>query len=86
MQSLCPGGWRSSSSAYKCRRTKAGHADFGGRFGAPQVKIIEEGFTLKVFGVLSISALKENLRWTDIAAFTLIFTGVCVGALGERLG
>lgn len=63
-----------------------GHVGFGGRFSAPQVKIIEEGFTLKVFGVLSIYLLKENLRWTDIAAFTLIFTGVCVEALGKRLG
>jgi len=62
------------------------HADFGGRFSAPQVKIIEEGITLTVFGVLSIYVLKVNLRWTDIAAFTLIFTGVCVEALGKRLG
>lgn len=60
-----------------------GHIAYGGPFTAPQLKIIQEGITLTVFGVFSILVLNERLRWTDIAAFTLIMSGVVVGMLGK---
>ena len=62
---------------------RIGHIDHGGPFTAPQLKILQEGITLTVFGVFSIYVLQERLRWTDITAFTLIFAGVMVGMLGK---
>ncbi|MGH7131272.1 MAG: DMT family protein [Phycisphaerales bacterium] len=62
---------------------RIGHIDHGGPFTAPQLKILQEGITLTVFGVFSIYVLQERLRWTDIAAFALIFAGVMVGMLGK---
>jgi uncharacterized protein (DUF486 family) len=64
---------------------RMGHVSGGGPFTAPQLKIIQEGITLTVFGIFSIYVLKEHLRWTDIVAFALIFAGVCVGAMGKQL-
>ena len=65
---------------------RIGHIEHGGPFTAPQLKILQEGITLTVFGVFSIYVLQERLRWTDIAAFVLIFAGVMVGMLGKASG
>lgn len=62
---------------------RLGHIEHGGTFTAPQLKIMQEGITLTVFAVFSIYVLNEKMRWTDIAAFTLIFAGVVVGMLGK---
>jgi uncharacterized protein (DUF486 family) len=64
---------------------KVGHVSHGGPFSAPQLKTLQEGITLTVFAVFSIVVLKENLRWTDVVSFTLIFAGVVVGMLGKAL-
>jgi uncharacterized protein len=63
---------------------RMGHVSQGGPFTAPQLKIIQEGITLTVFAVFSLIVLKERLRWTDIAAFVLIFSGVAVAMLGKK--
>ncbi|MBL8990559.1 MAG: DMT family protein [Phycisphaerae bacterium] len=62
---------------------RLGHVGHGGPFTAPQLKIIQEAITLTVFGVFSILVLGEKLRWTDLAAFSLVFAGVVVGMLGK---
>ena len=64
---------------------RIGHADNGGPFTAPQLKIIQEGITLSVFAVFFIYALNERLRWTDVLAFVLVFAGVLVSMLGKQL-
>lgn len=63
---------------------RLGHVSQGGPFSAAQLKIIQEAVTLTVFAVFSVAVLKEKLRWTDVAAFALIFSGVVVGMLGKR--
>lgn len=62
---------------------RLGHVSSGGPFTAPQLKIIQEGITLTVFGLFSWLVLREKLQWTDYAAFALIMAGVVVGMLGK---
>ena len=62
---------------------RLGHTNFGGPFAAPQLKVIQEAITLVVFTGISFFVLKEKLRWTDAAAFVLIFAGVAVSMLGR---
>jgi uncharacterized protein (DUF486 family) len=62
---------------------RIGSASHGGPFTTPQLKILQEGITLTVFAVFSIVVMQEKLRWTDVASFALIFTGVVVGMLGK---
>ena len=64
---------------------RIGHANFGGPFTAPQLKIIQEGITLTVFAVFSLMVLNEKLKNTDVIAFVLIFGGVAVATLGPTL-
>lgn len=61
---------------------RLGHTNFGGPFGAPQLKVIQEAVTLVVFTVITILVLKEKPRWTDYAAFALIFLAVAVSSWG----
>lgn len=62
---------------------RLGHMDHGGTLTAPQLKVIQEAITLVVFTGISFFVLKEKLRWTDAAAFVLIFAGVAVSMLGR---
>ena len=64
---------------------RMGHVNFGGPFSAPQLKIIQEGITLTVFAVFSITVLNERIKMTDLIAFGLIFGGVAVSTLGPTL-
>lgn len=57
---------------------RVGHADFGGPFRAPQLKVLQEAITLMVFSAFSILVLKEHLRWNDGLAFALVFAAVAV--------
>lgn len=63
---------------------RVGHVSHGGPFTLPQLKIIQEAITLTVFGVFSITVMKERLAWSDLAAFALVMAGVAVGMLGKR--
>lgn len=63
---------------------RVGHVAHGGPFTAPQLKVLQEGITLTVFGVFSVMVLGEKLRSTDVVAFVLIFAGVVVGMLGKQ--
>ena len=49
-----------------------GHATFS----APQLKILQEVITLVVFGVFSVTFLKEPLRWNHGVGFLLILAAV----------
>lgn len=62
---------------------RLGHTNFGGPFGAPQLKVIQEAITLVVFTVISYVVLKEKLRATDALAFVLVFAGVAVSVWGR---
>lgn len=62
---------------------RIGHIDQGGPFTAAQLKILQEGITLTVFGVFAWLYLGERLRWNDYAAAGLIFAGVVVGMMGK---
>jgi len=62
---------------------RVGNVAYGGPFTAPQLKVLQEGITLTVFAAFSLFVLHEKLRWTDVAAFVLIFSGVAVGLLGK---
>lgn len=65
---------------------RLGHVDYGGPFQVAQLKIIQEAITLVVFSVFTVLVLpNERLRWTDYAAFALVFAGVVVSVLGRRL-
>jgi uncharacterized protein (DUF486 family) len=61
-----------------------GHVNFGGSFTAPQLKVMQEAITLTVFSAFTVLVLKERLRWSDAAAFLLVFTGVAVSILGKK--
>lgn len=61
---------------------RLGHHNYGGPFAAPQLKVIQEAVTLVVFTVITILVLKEKPRWTDYAAFVLVFAGVAVSSWG----
>lgn len=63
---------------------RVGHADHGGPFTLPQLKIIQEAITLLVFSVFTVLVAKEKLRTTDVIAFALIFAAVAVSMLGRR--
>src|SRR4051812_2204837 len=64
---------------------RLGHAEYGGPFTAPQLKILQEALTLTVFAAFSITILHERLRVTDIIAFALIFAGVAVSLFGPSM-
>jgi uncharacterized protein (DUF486 family) len=63
---------------------RIGHIDQGGPFTAAQLKILQEGITLTVFGVFAWLYLGERLRWNDYVAASLIFAGVVVGMTGRN--
>lgn len=60
-----------------------GHVAFGGPFTLPQLKILQEALTLAVFLVFTIYVAHERPRWTDAAAFVLIFAAVGVAMWGR---
>ncbi|MBX3382536.1 MAG: DMT family protein [Phycisphaeraceae bacterium] len=63
---------------------RLGHVDYGGPFGVPQLKIIQEAITLIVFSVFTVVVLpNEKLRWTDFVAFALVLAAVTVSVLGR---
>jgi uncharacterized protein (DUF486 family) len=62
---------------------RMGHRDFGGPFGLPQLKVLQEAITLTVFSVLTILVFKEKLRATDLIAFGLVFIAVAVSVYGR---
>lgn len=64
---------------------RVGHISSGGPFTLPQLKIIQEAITMLVFAVFTIAVMGEKFRWTDIAAFLLVFAGVTVAMLGRHL-
>lgn len=64
---------------------RLGHIDHGGPLSAPQLKVIQEAITLVVFALFSMFVLGEKPRWNDWIGFGLVFTGVAVSALGDRL-
>lgn len=45
-------------------------------FSAPQLKVAQEVITLLVFGVFSVTYLKEELKWNYIVGFILILLAV----------
>lgn len=63
---------------------RLGHVDYGGPFGVPQLKIIQEAITLIVFSAFTVAVLpNEKLRWTDFVAFALVLAAVTVSVLGR---
>lgn len=62
---------------------RLGHIAWGGAFSAPQLKVIQEAVSLTVFAVFSAIVLRERLRFSDLCAFVLVFTGVAVAVLGR---
>jgi uncharacterized protein (DUF486 family) len=62
---------------------RVGHMAFGGPFTLPQLKIIQEAVTLAVFLAFTIYVAHEKPRWTDSAAFLLIFAAVGVSMWGR---
>lgn len=64
---------------------RLGHANFGGPFTAPQLKVIQEAITLVIFGIFSTLVLRERLKWNDLVAFALVFVAVAVSVFGDRL-
>jgi uncharacterized protein (DUF486 family) len=63
---------------------RIGHQDFGGPFGLPQLKVLQEAITLIVFSVMTIFVFKnEKLRTTDLIAFGLVFVAVAVSVYGR---
>ncbi|MBS0197476.1 MAG: DMT family protein [Planctomycetes bacterium] len=64
---------------------RLGHVDYGGPLGVAQLKIIQEALTLVVFSVFTVVVMpNEKLRWTDYAAFALVFAAVAVSVWGRR--
>jgi drug/metabolite transporter (DMT)-like permease len=47
------------------------------------LKVLQEAITLVVFAVFAVVVLGDKFRWTDIAAFVLIFAGVAVSMSGR---
>lgn len=65
---------------------RLGHVAHGGRFTAPQLKILQEAITLVVFAAFSVVVLKERLRTQDALAFGLVFLAVVVSVWGRSSG
>jgi len=63
---------------------RLGDASHGGPFTLPPLKIFQEAITLTVFGVFSITVMKERRAWSDLAAFALVKAGVALRMLGKR--
>lgn len=57
---------------------RIGHISQGGRFSAPQLKVMQEGISVAVFLLFSLWFLKETPRWQDSVAFALIFAGLAI--------
>jgi uncharacterized protein (DUF486 family) len=53
---------------------RLGHA----HYSAAQLKTLQEVITLLVFGVFSVTYLREELRWNHLAGFALIVAAVFV--------
>lgn len=64
---------------------RLGHVSHAGPFTTPQLKVLQEAITLVVFAVFAVVVLGDKFRWTDIAAFALIFAGVAVSMMGRNL-
>jgi uncharacterized protein (DUF486 family) len=64
---------------------RVGHVGSGGPFTLPQLKIMQEAVTITVFLVFTMLVMGEKPRWTDGAAFVLIFAGVAVAMLGRHV-
>lgn len=65
---------------------RLGHIDHGGPMTVAQLKILQEALTLVVFTVFTLVVMpNEKLRWSDYAAFGLVFAGVAVSVLGRKL-
>jgi uncharacterized protein len=62
---------------------RLGHVDFGGRYSASQLKVMQEGIALLVFLAFTVAVLKETPRWTDLAGMLLIVAGLAVALLGR---
>lgn len=45
-------------------------------YSAAQLKVLQEVITLVVFGVFSVTYLREELRWNHIASFLFILAAV----------
>ncbi len=63
---------------------RIGHFSNGGRFSAPQLKILQEGISVATFLAFSLWFLKESPRWQDLVAFALIFAGLIVSLTGRN--
>ncbi|MBX3353018.1 MAG: DMT family protein [Phycisphaeraceae bacterium] len=63
---------------------RLGHANFGGPFSAPQLKILQEAITLIVFTVFTLLILKEQPRPRDFVAMLLIVVAVAIAMTGPK--
>lgn len=63
---------------------RLGHADYGGPFTLPQLKVIQEAITLVVFSAFSVMVAKEKLRPHDMVAMLLILAAVAVSMSGRQ--
>ncbi len=64
---------------------RMGHVDHAGPYTLPQLKILQEAITLVVFTVFALKVAKETPRWSDWAAFGLVFLAVVVSQYGPKL-
>lgn len=62
---------------------RLGHANFGGPFSAPQLKVLQEAITLIVFAAFSVMILKEKPRVNEWVAFGLILLAVVIAMRGR---
>jgi drug/metabolite transporter (DMT)-like permease len=62
---------------------RIGHLSNGGPFAAPQLKVVQELFSLSAFAVFSTYVLNEKLRWTDGVGFLFIMAGVIIAMVGR---
>lgn len=67
---LFSGGWPSSSTAWRCRRTATAM-----RSTTRQLKTMQEVITFAVFAVFSFAYLKEPITWNQGLGFSLIALG-----------
>jgi len=48
------------------------------QYSAAQLKVMQEVITLVVFGVFSVTYLREAFRWNHVVAFVLVLAAVSV--------